>query len=166
MRRLLSIALATSAVTLTCAGTGSANPSPYYLGVNVSVEYGPACQKDAYGGEVCGTTPIRGIKVTLAATPSGKTISDQTSTARATGLTFHGNIPGVFDVRFIGTTNHHRYSGGWRTPNLSSLEQQPLRLFVLLCPNGGWVASVENIAQSCSDRSSGVLAWGAATGAA
>jgi hypothetical protein len=138
----------------------TASPSPYYLGLNVSVQYGPSCQKDKYGGENCSTIPEEGIGLRLTTDPQHKAIVQKQSSASLQGTTFRGNIPGVFDVVFYGSTHHRYFSGEWRTPNLATLVQQPMRLFLLLCPNGHWVASVENPAESCADHSGNVLGWG------
>jgi len=148
------------AALLVLAAAASAATSPYYYGVVVTVEYGPACHKDKYGGQECGSTPTSGVAVRLTTNGARATIAKKTSTANPNGLSFKGSIPGVFDVFFSGAVKGRQYSGGWKTPNLSTVEQQPLRLYVLLCPAGGWVASVENVAESCSDRSAGVLASG------
>lgn len=163
MRRALPIAVAALAAALIGSSDGSAAKSPYYFGVNVSVEYGPTCHKDKYGGHVCGAgTPASGVKILLTADPRGQQISEKTTTQNPGGLRFQGDIPGVFDVFFAGIVDHNRYSGGWRTPNLASLVQQPLRLYVLLCSGGGWVASIQNVATSCADHTvgDGVIAWG------
>jgi hypothetical protein len=160
VNRRVVVALLALVAPLVLAAAVPAATSPYYHGVVVTVEYGPACHKDKYGGQECGSNPTPGVGVRLTTDGSRATIAKKASTSSPNGLSFQGSIPGVFDVFFSGSVKGRRYSGGWRTPNLSAVEQQPLRLYVLLCPDGGWVASVENVAESCSDRSASVLASG------
>lgn len=151
-------------VSLLCATAASADGAGGIGGANVLVYYGPTCHKQ-YGSSNCLSSWIAGVQVTVTTYPGLKRLASGTSN-RSGLVPFGQSLPFSIAFLFKGRVHGRVYQGGWRMTNLQPLSGQTLPLDLLLCPSGAWVATMVSVADSCSERGNGVLAFGAPRGSA
>ena len=154
------------AVVLSCGlvltiAPGSADAVTGMGIVQLSVQYGPTCVPDKYGGTNCAEVSAgRGIRVWITAYPGAHLFASETTPADG-DLTFNQSMP--FDVAmfFKGRSHGRSFSGGWRMAPLRSLGGQMIPLALLLCPSGAWVATISTVTDSCASRGPATYASGA-----
>ncbi|MGZ4409359.1 MAG: hypothetical protein ACXVY6_11290 [Gaiellaceae bacterium] len=143
---------------LLLVSAGMSHSSGGDLGAEITIAYGPTCLKTA-GGQRCGSiAAVSGIRVSIGSYPDGRQVAAKTSASNGV-LRFPRGLPLDFAVHFRGRHGGRLYQGSWRMPNARPFSARPVPLYLLLCPSGGWVASLDALAVSCSDRSPSVLGW-------
>ena len=134
-----------------------------FVSATVMVYYGPTCHKQN-GSTNCATPAAAGVKVMATTYPGLKRLARGTSGSSGQAL-YNASLPSTAAFFFDGRVHGLHYEGGWRMTNLQSVVGT-IPIDLLLCPSGAWIATLVSVADSCSERGRGVIAYGAPRGAA
>lgn len=162
--RLASVTALAGVVCVTCVGAASAHRSEGVGSARVQIAYGPVCKKQ-FGSTNCSFPLAAGVRVTVATWPGFKRLGVET-TGSSGEVLFSKTLPFSLAFVFSGRVHGRLYQGGWRMGHLQGLTGQNLPLAILLCPSGAWIATLVSIASSCSERGTGVVAYGGPRGSA
>jgi len=128
-------------------------------GAEVTVYYGPLCHWQL-GALSCASHLIPGVEVTVATYPGLKPLAAGLSDFKGR-VAFDRALPSGLAVLFKGHVNDHPFDAGFGMTDLRQFSGKTVRVDLLLCPSDQWVATLDDVADSCSQRGAGVLAYGA-----